>query len=599
MPFYGNPNKTITAISTSGGIVCSRTSGQTPCFVQASASAITATGTSKPYEDLEYSWDFGDPSGTELFNQPLNSALTKYESTQVNANSAQTGPEAVYCYRSAGTYTITLTIRGGPSGSVSTTVTQNITVSAFSASGGEYYFAPQTGNDANNGLTSGTPKQSLSALNTLVADDTAFNINRGEGWTGTAGIAALASRVRFRPYGSGANPFVNVSSGSTPPLSTDNHFGSARTKDDIVWSNIDPIVSGTASTNAIDITTTGDAANTLTNIYLDNCNPTGSTNLMQYSVDGLSAKAGIWGGTYATDPLVGTGVTIGTVSQNWGFVVGAAISGIGSNGTLHHHIYPGIQTHALFRYLTFGGGTSRNYCINVNYDSLSGSLETAQNYCISDCDFTNASRAWDASDGDSTPDLVHFQNFVGQRNAIHGLAGNGVIFFFSALSMTVRDNLNWGNTGDLFFVPGAPLTGLFQGGYYRNKSYKTSSSDAGSGTAIVDFSSVGTFTLLQTITDNIIHDTRASANLIELGFTAQSGATVDRNQYYFPNDSDSKPFFDLATAKSFAQWQSAGFDTNGSVADPGWLDPANGDFRTSVAITPLHHLLALRLRLHG
>src|SRR5580704_799835 len=94
--FQGNPNVTVTAIDVSGGIVCSRTSGQIPCFLQVSASAITATGTAVPYEDLSYSWDFGDSSGSELFTNPVTGKV-------VNVNDAQAGPEAAYCYRSAGT----------------------------------------------------------------------------------------------------------------------------------------------------------------------------------------------------------------------------------------------------------------------------------------------------------------------------------------------------------------------------------------------------------------------------------------------------------------------------------------------------------------
>ena len=103
--FQGNPTVTITAINTTGGIVTSRdadvTSALTPYFVQASASAITATGTSAPYEDLEYGWDFGDPSGVETFTRPT-------DGVTVNANTGQIWTEASYVYRSAGTYIITL-----------------------------------------------------------------------------------------------------------------------------------------------------------------------------------------------------------------------------------------------------------------------------------------------------------------------------------------------------------------------------------------------------------------------------------------------------------------------------------------------------------
>src|SRR3989304_405755 len=146
--FYNaNPDAKVLSIDTSGGIVCSRTSGQTPCFVQVSASAIAALGGEienssvefRAYEDLHYSWDFGNPGGTETFTDPRPAGVggggTK------NANSDQTGPGAAYCYRTAGTYTVTLTIRARNAyGVTPRKSTQAITVSAFSASNGTYYF---------------------------------------------------------------------------------------------------------------------------------------------------------------------------------------------------------------------------------------------------------------------------------------------------------------------------------------------------------------------------------------------------------------------------------------------------------------------------
>src|SRR5262245_5720607 len=91
--FQGNPNVTITAINTSAGIAVSRSSCSVPCFVQVSASAITATGSARPYEDLDYSWDFGDPTGNETFSQPI-ASNGSFSPADVNANTAQTGPEA-------------------------------------------------------------------------------------------------------------------------------------------------------------------------------------------------------------------------------------------------------------------------------------------------------------------------------------------------------------------------------------------------------------------------------------------------------------------------------------------------------------------------
>lgn len=144
--FRGNPYLTVTAIDTSGGIVLSRTSGTTPCFVQASAKNITATGSDRPYEDLEFRWDFGDPSGAETFTSPANAQ-------PVNANADQFGPEAACCYRAAGTYTVTLTIRGkNGSGYTTATVTTGVTVTAFNPSSADYWLDETNGLDTNDGL---------------------------------------------------------------------------------------------------------------------------------------------------------------------------------------------------------------------------------------------------------------------------------------------------------------------------------------------------------------------------------------------------------------------------------------------------------------
>src|SRR4051794_22411707 len=82
-PFRGDPNARFTSVDTGRGIVLSRASGQLPAFVHVSASAILAAGeildgsgnaisraALRPYERLEYRWDFGDPDGTEIFNDP-------------------------------------------------------------------------------------------------------------------------------------------------------------------------------------------------------------------------------------------------------------------------------------------------------------------------------------------------------------------------------------------------------------------------------------------------------------------------------------------------------------------------------------------------
>ncbi len=158
--FFGDSNARFDTMDISGGIVFSslpfsytahdndskpRVSSQIPAFIQVSASAIAATGkvvspggsvitgaALRPYERLEYWWDFGDPSGTESFN---NYSLYPFSGVPVNANSEQRGPEACYVYRRPGTYTIKLNIRGRNSdgtGYISKIVTRQFTALANS-----------------------------------------------------------------------------------------------------------------------------------------------------------------------------------------------------------------------------------------------------------------------------------------------------------------------------------------------------------------------------------------------------------------------------------------------------------------------------------
>lgn len=99
-------------------LTITRASGYAPCAVHVHAESVTATFSDggaavaallgrafDAYLDLDFSWDFGDSGGTELFTHPVTGATA-------NANSDQKGPQAAYLYRTTGTKTITLTVRG-------------------------------------------------------------------------------------------------------------------------------------------------------------------------------------------------------------------------------------------------------------------------------------------------------------------------------------------------------------------------------------------------------------------------------------------------------------------------------------------------------
>lgn len=102
--YQGKP--AITGLTTiTPKIVCSRTpSGVVSFTVMVSACESTANA-GNAYRDLHYEWDFGDASGTVT-------AIDRWNGETVNLNNSQRGPEACYTYKTAGTYTITLTAKG-------------------------------------------------------------------------------------------------------------------------------------------------------------------------------------------------------------------------------------------------------------------------------------------------------------------------------------------------------------------------------------------------------------------------------------------------------------------------------------------------------
>lgn len=577
--YRGNPDAVVTAIDTSSGIACSRTSGQTPCFVQVSASAISATGSIpnsglefNPYEDLSYEWDFGDPNGAEVFTDPR-----PFGAGLVNANVDQRGPEAAYVYRSPGEYKITLTIYGkNGSNFVKSVATQQVIVKEFNASSGTYYFDSNGGDDRNNGLSPEKPKRSIAALNAIsTVGNRAIYLKRNSRWIGTL---FPGQRSRIAAYGSGADPvFLN----NKPDEDCMRIRAYREPRDDLVISNI-ACIKDLTGTGVIAGAFAGDYP--YSNIYFDRCtftrNEHGGGIGIQYA-NAEIANSGVWGCS-VNRPLTTTparnGVGFYSGAKYWSFIVGCSFAGAGGHPVLDHHIYPQTKEHSLYRWLSFTGGDSLNFCINTNYDRPRDAteLEYAQFILMDGINFTGTARAFDASDGRNDPSRVRFKNFVVQNCAMHDLRA-APVWFACGESMTIRNCDLW-NCGVYDYISLAGDKSVLVLKFYKNRIYRGAGNES-SNEPLLKYRNG--WRKAQQLVDNAVVDLRAAANIISLAPRehVDNGSLIARNQYWAPNDRDGK-FFDesFVAARSFVEWQALGFDVGGRVGDPRWRDPAKGDF---------------------
>lgn len=578
--FRGNPRAVVSAIG--GAVVMSRTSGQTPCFVHVSASGITATGTDVPYEDLEIRVDFGDPTGTELFTDPNTGQI-------YNAN-IQYGADLPYCYRSAGVYTVTMRVRGLTSGGefLTEVFTSEVTVTAFDTSAGEMWFDSVAGSDANDGLSIEAPKQTITAVRAAVVSNRAMNIKRGSHYTGTQGISLTANTVaglRIRPYGSGAAPIIEITSGTAEAFFGSNGTaGNQRPKTDIVISGLD--LRQSVGGSALQISATSNAVAVIEDVYIDNCSmysaaDTGVTTCVMQFSDAKTRRQGLWNCSISAPLASGTGLKHGVYggAYEWFFCIGGSIEGGGTSATLDHHMYIQTHNHSSYKWINFGQGNGRNYCINANLSQEGAELEYGQYHYLGDNHFTGTKRGFDASETSLTIDEIRFKNFVSDGNFFVDLTGDGGIFFYSAETMTVRGSKVWGCDDGRWFAPveDAGLLGLAISTILKAKVYDNDIHFSATSTfQAITFSRA--FTEAQQITDNRIVDLRAAAEAIRVNFAGATAAgdLIDYNQVYAPNDTTM--MFDGATAKTWAEWQAAGFDAGGSNTDPAWIDPAAGVF---------------------
>ena len=200
-------------------VVASRTSGVAPLAVFFDATGTTSPVTTRPFHEIEYRWDFGDPGSGTWTSTPNMPNLSR---------NAAMGPVAAHVFETPGTYTVAMTALDGTntaSCSVRITVANPDVVFAganticFSTSG------TFTGCPAG---AQQIPTSSFATVVTHAAPLRRLLLRRGETWS----AATSANLVQTGPgilgaFGPGASPIIRatgnvnilqISSGSTPAL---------------------------------------------------------------------------------------------------------------------------------------------------------------------------------------------------------------------------------------------------------------------------------------------------------------------------------------------------------------------------------------------
>ena len=200
-------------------LAASRLSGVAPLSVFFDATDTTDPGTTRPFHDLEYRWDFGDPGSGN------------WSTTVLSKNTAK-GPVAAHVFQAPGTYTVALTVLNGTSSaaqSVQITVQDPNLVFSGTNTLCVGNSLPVAGSG---GCPAGAAVLASSDFGTAITDNIATHkrilFRRGNTFTSsnTAEIAVDGPGL-IGAFGSGAAPVVNatgnnwvimLSGGGTPGI---------------------------------------------------------------------------------------------------------------------------------------------------------------------------------------------------------------------------------------------------------------------------------------------------------------------------------------------------------------------------------------------
>jgi chitodextrinase len=204
------------AISVS--LAAARTSGVAPLAVFFDASGTTDSGTSRPFHELEYRWDFGDAAGSPVSGTTWNTG----SGAGANSRNAARGPMAAHVFESPGNYTVTLFVSNGASTSSAnvliTVLDPNV---VFSNTNTRCFSTSGTFTDCPAGATTVTTSDFDSAISGNIGTGRRLLFRRGETFQASApsSIKVTGPGIVGAYGSSGAKPVIQAVAGS---LASDN-----------------------------------------------------------------------------------------------------------------------------------------------------------------------------------------------------------------------------------------------------------------------------------------------------------------------------------------------------------------------------------------
>lgn len=192
-------------------LVAARTSGVAPLSVFLDASETTDAGFSRPFHELEYTWNFGDATA----------GTWAYGAKPGSSKNTATGPVAAHVFETPGTYTVTLTVFDGTySASTTTTITVQDPEVVFAGTSTICFSTSGNYTGCPTGATHVQTSDFDAAINTHQNTNRRLLFRRGETFTAaSAGLIDKTGPGIIGAYGSGtARPIAKIVAGGDFPI---------------------------------------------------------------------------------------------------------------------------------------------------------------------------------------------------------------------------------------------------------------------------------------------------------------------------------------------------------------------------------------------